>query len=352
MEIQQPLWLMALLPFLLLLWFRTRHQKAVVAAKKQFRRPHFLDIFLVRLRKLSFIVVFGLIAFALAAPLIKSAQPPDFFTETRTMYLCVDTSTSMGSGPDSAMEKIKVLTEQFAKRRHEAGDYVGISAYSGHASSARGGAAVIMRPTRDWESIKDAIAVLHSQLLGAFTAIGEGIWTSVQSIVREDVIKNNLDFELLRQSVESIGTDHEDPSYVLRLANQMPKQNDKVIVVFTDGYYNTGIEPAKPLWMAKRLGIRVYFIAFNATGPTGLSKEEGEKRKQILAQGVALTGGQYFESSDIQKISSFYDQIDRMEKGKIIVKTKSTTKEDYEKYVFGAIVLLFMFVCSEGRLKI
>lgn len=268
------------------------------------------------------------------------------------MILCVDTSTSMGEGPNSSMEKIKRLTKEFARKRNLAGDYVSITAYSGHTGVPRGGAAIILPPTQDWPSIDSAVNVLHSRLLGLYTATGEGLWVSLKAILKDSVYEHKFDFEEMRLALETVGTSQEQVRYLLEVANKVGPQKDKVIVLFTDGYYNTGMEPAKPLWLAKRLGIRVHFVAFLASAVTGLSLEDQQKHKAILAQSVVLTGGKYFESSDIAEVARFYGIIDQIEKGKILVKSEYSAFPVYEKYAWLALMLFSALVITYGRTKI
>lgn len=352
MDIRHPLWLLAAVPFICLLFFLAKERKRVKAVRILFKQPHLADRFILRTKKPLWLLSSLLAVYALASPMIELEKPPTFSVQSRTMVLSVDCSTSMGSGPDSAMEKIKKLTREFAKKRHSAGDFVGITAYSGIQNASRGGAAIIVPPTRDWSSIEGSISILRSQLLGSYTAIGEGIWVSLKAILKDLVYDNKLDFESARLSLDTVGTEKENVLYLLELANKTGAQKDKVIVLFTDGYYNSGIDPAKPLWLAKRLGIRVHFVAFLATGQTGLTKEEAENRKARLAQSVVATGGKYFESSDIAKVAEFYNEIDRIEKGKITIKSEYSTEEDYERYIWLAFILFSMFIVSEGRMKI
>lgn len=352
MDIQNPLWLLAIGPFLLLLFFVRRERIILKGSKLLFRQPSLFDRLILKIRTPLWLSAVFLVIFALSAPTVRLENPPSFYTESRIMVVCVDTSTSMGYGPDSAMEKIKRLSKDFALKRHQRKDYVSVTAYSGIAGTPRGGAAIIMPPTRDWENIEKSIAILRSQLLGSHTAIGEGVWVSLKVLLKDQIFTNKFDFEVMRQSLETIGTPEEDVSYLLRVANKLGRQKNKVIVLFTDGYYNTGIDPVKPMWLAKRLGIRVHFVAFHASAATGLSQEEAGRRKALLAQSVVLTGGQYYESSKIEEVAYFYNLIDQAEKDQVWIKPEFVTQENYRPYVWLSFVLLVIFIGSEGRMKV
>ena len=352
MDIQNPLWLLAIAPFLCLLFFLRRERKIIKGSKFIFRRPNLIDRLILRIRKPLWLASVLLVIYALASPTVKQESPPSFYTESRVMAVCIDTSTSMGDGPESAMEKIKRLSRDFALKRHRNGDYLSVTAYSGISGTPRGGAAIIMPPTRDWENIENSIGILKSRLLGSYTAIGEGVWVSLKALLKEQVFENKLDFEMMRQSLETVGTPEEDVSYLLKTAGKLGVQKNKVIVLFTDGYYNTGIDPAKPLWFAKRLGIRVHFVAFHASSATGLSQDEAEKRKALLAQSVVLTGGLYYESGNIEEVAYFYSLIDQAEKGKVLVRPEFVTQENYKQYVWLSFILFSVLIISEGRIKV
>ena len=107
MEMQYPLWLLAVIPFLGLLFYLRRPRKIIRASKLLFQSPSWLDKVIIKVRKPLWFLTAMCLIYALAAPTEGQEQPPAFEVQNRLMILCIDVSTSMGEGPDSAMEKIK-----------------------------------------------------------------------------------------------------------------------------------------------------------------------------------------------------------------------------------------------------
>ncbi len=52
----------------------------------------------------------------------------------------------------------------------------------------------------------------------------------------------------------------------------------KVIILFTDGIYNVGIRPSRPLRFIKRLGVKVHVVSVPASAETGVEHEFDWKR--------------------------------------------------------------------------
>ncbi|MHC4183088.1 MAG: vWA domain-containing protein, partial [Planctomycetota bacterium] len=118
--------------------------------------------------------------------------------------------------------------------------------------------------------------------------------------------------------------------YALNFAKKVEKtgsMKNKVIILFTDGIYNVGINPVRPLRLAKRLGIRVYVVSVPASGETGVEHEQAVERTALLQKGIESTGGKFFAAEDYEEVRQFYEEINRIEKDEIVAE-KVVKKRD------------------------
>lgn len=325
----------------LALWSHRKRQYVSVASSERMVRSSAVSRIVIWTPLLCWLLISWLLLAELADPRL-SKMTSYVNVMTKNAMVSVDTSQSMGFGPHfSTMEKIRVLLHDFAERRIEKGDYLGISAYGGWSKGTRveGHARVIQFPSRDPEVINAAIDSIQTTMFGAFTAIGDGILSSIFALI-EDQARQALgvayDRKRLEDSLWSIGTENEDVRYAEEVVRAVGRQRGRYIVLFTDGKYNTGLNPKKALWLAERLGLKVYFIAFESTGATGLTRERALIRKDELVEAVLKTGGLYRESSDIAGVNRIFREIDRIEKTELNL-TKETRRKSFRKlFIYGA----------------
>ncbi|MDP1629149.1 MAG: hypothetical protein Q8L57_00860 [bacterium] len=278
------------------------------------RRIGRLKSFFKKIGRTIWILAALLLIVVLARPQsVSDAQKLDI--EGRIMVLSVDLSTSMSGTSYSrtgraSVEVIKELSLEFVKKRATT-DLIGITAYGGRSRGRDNGeAAVIVFPTSEFAQLEASIKILKPYMLGAFTSIGEGITLSILSLLDQENLKD-IDFPTLIQSLEG------DRLYALDLVKKLGRFRNRMIILFTDGKNNAGIEPAYPLWLAKMLGIKVYFAALESTGSSGLSEEEERRQKELLIQGVLETGGKYFEMGIVEQTWEFYEEVDRLETARL-----------------------------------
>ncbi|MDO8558400.1 MAG: hypothetical protein Q7S09_04425 [bacterium] len=334
-----------LLPLFILLWVwagRSR-QWLLQPSKLQVKRSGIFSRAVLRLPLLLWLAVSTLLIFALARP-VSTLKTTYLTLEKKVCMISYDVSTSMGRESGSTMEKIRIMALDFVQLRK--GDFVGVSAYSGASSNTRGRgyAAIFTYPTEDLAQSEAAIRTLEATMLGPYTAIGDGIFISLIALIEEDArgrLGERYDRWLLEASVDSLGTPEEDLTYAREVADRVGPQKGKFVLLFTDGKYNTGIHPLKAIWFAKQLGIKVHFAAFDSSAATGLSDEEGQKRKAEIAEAVVATGGLYRESADVEGIAAIFQEISQAEKAKVVMEGE-LKEENQQKQLFQLAAVLFI----------
>ncbi|MCP4364664.1 MAG: VWA domain-containing protein, partial [Planctomycetes bacterium] len=146
--------------------------------------------------------------------------------------------------------------------------------------------------------------------------------------------------------------------YAVKVARSVGVKKNRVIILFTDGIYNVGINPVRPLRLIARLGIKVYTVAVEPSGETGVEPELAAERIAQLKKSVATTGGRYFMTSgevitgphfdkeNYEQVAEFYKEIDSLESDKILLE-RTTSKKDL--YFYPALLGL---VCVIGMVTV
>jgi hypothetical protein len=260
--------------------------------------------------------------------------------------LAVDASVSMGRGlRGSAMDNIKIMLKDFARSRIAKGDFIGISAYSGQSNSSRGFgyARVVQYPTSDATVVESAINVLQPSIFGHYSAVGDGILVSIFALIEPEarkVLGDNYDRQKLENSIWSIDSADEDSEYAQEVSAAIGRQDGKYIILFSDGKFNTGLDPSRALWFAQRIGMKIHFVYFESTGATGLKQEEQKVRKEWTIRSVLRTGGTYKESSDVKGVRLLLEEIDLAEKAEIIVEEGRRKNSRKLIFLFVAAIVL------------
>lgn len=129
------------------------------------------------------------------------------------------------------------------------------------------------------------------------------------------------------------------------------KAKSKVIILLTDGSNNRGeVAPLTAAEIAQTYGIRVYTIAagsrdiapYPVQTPFGVRYQNipVEIDEQTLKQIAKTTGGAYFRATNTKKLTTIYDEIDRMEKTKLQVREFNRRSEEYFPFMLGALICL------------
>ncbi|MBI2640807.1 MAG: hypothetical protein HYW91_02900 [Candidatus Sungbacteria bacterium] len=278
----------------------------------------------------------------------------EFQRKEKVRKICVvgDMSTSMSG---EGVKRLQEILHAFVDKRK--GDWMCLTAYSG-SPGQEGGARVIQPLTPDIALMHKAIDRLQSGMFGSHTAIGEGIWTTAFALRERELQameKKKIFIDLLRlreEMKEGVRT------YFLYVTGLLGKQENEVMVFFTDGYYNTGLHPSVAMSIVIALGIRMYVGILDPTGATGLSQDTAEARQHEMKMAAKKTGGGYFRGKNYDEIAGFYDTIDRIERREMVVEISSTTRAVFDKFgwalpfLTGAyIVMAVTFIRIRGKKK-
>jgi len=313
MNLEDPIFFLALIPFVFLLFLRKEKKYLGYSSTGHLRGTKSIKTFIRRLPKvLCFLAItFAILAFAKPQ---SSYHEADIAYQGREIILSIDTSFSMTG---AAMEKIRDIAKGFIKKRSH--DMIGITIYGTDA-------VVVVLPTWETQLLEKSLDRIKPHHVGVRTAIGEGIFTSILALIERD-IGQVFEIKKLRKSInreKGLGR------YALEFAKTVEKKStthNKVIVLFTDGIYNVGIDPKRPLRFAKRLGIKVHVVSVPASAETGVEHEQEAERTASLKKGVESTGGRLFAADDYEEVGKFYEEINKIEKDKIVVE-KITKKKD------------------------
>ena len=111
-----------------------------------------------------------------------------------------------------------------------------------------------------------------------------------------------------------------------------------MIILFTDGVHNQGIDPMFTIDLARRLGIKVYLVALNA------STSSRSKKREMLIQVIKDTGGQFFNGDNPDDLARIYDEIDKLEKSKVFIKRAGKFEDSFSFWASIALVLFLIRV--------
>ncbi len=129
------------------------------------------------------------------------------------------------------------------------------------------------------------------------------------------------------------------------------KAKSKVIILLTDGVNNCGeISPITAAQMAKALGVRIYTVGLGTDKvapypvPVAGGVQYVNMRTDIdeeMLQNIASTAdGHFYRATNNKELVRIYDDIDKLEKTKLIVQTFSKRYEAYAPFAFAALLLL------------
>lgn len=314
-EFHSPLLLLLLLAIPWMIWWKYFKHK-VENAKMVF--PHvgsltnsqnwksYLYKFLPVLRYLG---LAGLII-ALARPQLVLKEE-EVKAEGIDIMLIMDLSSSMLARdfkPDRLSVSKDVAATFIDKREH---DRVGLVVFAGESFT--------QSPlTTDHAIVKDFLAGLQSGMLEDGTAIGMGLASAVN--------------RLKESTVES-----------------------KVVILLTDGVNNSGyIKPMTAAEIAKEINVKVYTIGVGSRGQAvspisrrsngqyvfGMSRVQIDE--ELLTEIATQTGGKYYRATTEESLEQIYAEIDQLEKTEIEVTVFKRYKEEFRKFLFFGLLLLFL----------
>lgn len=213
-----------------------------------------------------------------------TGEPITLPTTGRDLMLAVDISGSMATEDMEVngqfidrLTVVKAVISQFVEARQ--GDRVGLVLFGTNA--------YLQAPlTFDTRSVNRLLVEAPVGIAGGKTAIGDAIGLAVKRL------------------------------------RQRPQQ-DKVIILLTDGANNVGeVAPEKAAELAAFDGIKIYTIGVGADemrmpslfGSLGrLTNPSADLDEDTLTHIADTTGGRYFRARDTQKLLEIYDLIDELE---------------------------------------
>ena len=218
MKLDDPIFLLALIPFIFLIFFRREGKYLGYSSTSHLEGTRNIKTFIRRLPK---ILCFLMVLFAILA----FSRPQSDYHETEVSYqgreiiLSIDTSFSMTG---EAMEKIRDIAKDFIRKRSH--DMIGITMYGTDA-------VVVVLPTWETELLEKSLDRIKPHHVGVRTAIGEGLFTSILALIERD-IGQVFEINKLRKSMnreKGLG------KYALDFAKMVQNRGtmkNKVIILF------------------------------------------------------------------------------------------------------------------------
>lgn len=128
----------------------------------------------------------------------------------------------------------------------------------------------------------------------------------------------------------------------------------KVIILVTDGVNNRGeIQPLDAAEMARALGVKIYTVGVGSSGITQVPIQDPvygkifiEQRVEIdeasLTRIAEMTGGIYYRATDRPELEQIFEEIGRLEKSDIKVKTYRQYSERFLDFLMPALMLVLV----------
>jgi Ca-activated chloride channel homolog len=132
------------------------------------------------------------------------------------------------------------------------------------------------------------------------------------------------------------------------------KAKSKVIILVTDGVNNRGeIQPIDAAEIARTLGIKVYTVGVGSSGTARVPVNDPvygriyanlqvEIDEASLKQIAELTKGLYYRATDRPSLERIFEDIGRLEKTKIRVKSYTHYNERFGNFLLPALALVFL----------
>ncbi len=349
MAFERPFVILMIIPFLLLFFFlgKLERRKALMAPSYGGeRRNLFIWLITRKVPKVLWLIVAAISILVLAGP-TKLVSKEGVEVQGRIKCISLDLSFSMretgrSKTGRSSVEVIKDVTIPFVEKR-AATDFITVTVFGGKSSGPdNGDATVLVRPTQNAEFIKNQIKKIKPGMVGSYTSIGEGIFTCLSSMLDQEFETHQIDRFRLRESLEK-----EEWNYPTLAAKKIGRMRNMIIVLFTDGVNNAGIEPLTMVKFVRMLGIKMYFSVLESTGATGVSQDEEVKRRNALINAVRATGGWDFETKVAEDVEKHYSEIDKFESAKVRLILKEQSLPKWRDWLWWAIAGLVAFAILE-----
>lgn len=135
----------------------------------------------------------------------------------------------------------------------------------------------------------------------------------------------------------------------------------RVVILLTDGANNSGeITPGQAAELAAAHDIRVYTVGAGRTGyapfpvqwrgGTVLRQARVELDERSLQEIASHTGGRYFHAGDAEALAQVYEEIDELERSKIVEVRFMQYEEHYAGFTAAGALLIVVAALSAGTL--
>ena len=327
-------WVLLLLaPFAgYLLWSwrgRAKAERFAVSSAAQTPAKRTLRERLAGLPKILRLAAVGLIIVALARPMIGTERAETFIPSTDTM-ISLDLSGSMsGAKLEGVRDAVRGYVEE---QRRGTENRVGMVTFSDNAY-------LDMKLTTDYDAL---IAHLKELETTGSTAIGKSMLTSIAHFLELNALELDGKKDPRAAEVQRLLRDQGLPA-ALAYAKQHPDllktilqpERAKIVVLFTDGDSNSGIDPQAAAEIAASLGVKIYGVGI--AGPN-------ESFNEATLRGVAeKTGAKFFRAGDANGMREVLLEISRLEKSPAKIVSAVSIK-DYTSYL---ALLAFLLIGLE-----
>lgn len=303
--------LLFLIPYII--WYITKGKKSGASLQVSDTRiyaktPKSFKLYLLHAPFLLRIFTFIFIVLILARPQSTNSWK-DSETEGIDIMMCLDTSTSM-LAEDIKPNRIQAAEDvaaEFINGRPN--DNIGLTLFAAESFTQ-------CPLTIDHGVLLNLFQSIKAGMLPDGTAIGMGLANAVSHL------KNS-------------------------------KAKSKVIILLTDGSNNMGdISPLTAAEIARTYGIRIYTIGIGSNGTAAYPVQVGgtiqyismpvEIDEKTLTQIAGITDGIYYRATSRSKLEKIYQEIDKLEKTKLNVKSFNKRTEEYQPFALLALLCVLL----------
>lgn len=200
---------------------------------------------------------------------------------------------------ETRLEVVKKAVVDFIS--HRRGDRIGLVVFSNNAY-------VVSPLTTDYGYLSDYVQMINERTLSneGMTAIGEGLLLAA---------------DLMHRQITDVSN------------------RSNVIILLTDGENNFGRGVDFALGLIREAGIKTYFIGVDVV-LTATVENQGLTDAPSLVAGVEATGGRYYDAHDPSQLQQAYRQINSLEKGRYLTKSRLRDVPAYLPFALAALVAL------------
>ena len=315
-------WMLAALAALGVIRWRVRRTFVASTTVRWLAAPRYRASWLRRLPLAVLVTAIGLLACALAEPVLPYSQA-EITSRGLDIVIALDLSSSMleelggvgqpGTSAKTRLAATKDAIRSFVTSRRD--DRIALVVFSDNAY-------VISPLTFDHEYVVRYVDLIDDQLLRGegMTAIGDGLALSNYLLASASA----------RDTVERQNS--------ARGGGKQPGGADRrnqVVILFTDGENNRGRDPLEALKESNAANIRVHMV--------GVDLEEEVRNKpqvQRLFQSVGRYGGRYFNARTARDLQIASRTLDQTEKGVLVSRPFVRDAPVYDWFAVPALVCL------------